>query len=93
MSKTIREKLIDALKIRKYTAGELSRQFKITENDVVAYIDYMRISGETDLSIEQAVCHGCGFDFSNRNNLRAPKKCPKCKSLFVDAPKFSLMLP
>jgi len=35
-------------------------------------------------------CTKCGFTFEDRNRLKKPGKCPKCRSERIDEPAYTL---
>lgn len=41
------------------------------------------------LVLYKAVCRKCGYVFGSDKNLN-PTKCPKCKSEWIDKPKFKI---
>ena len=41
------------------------------------------------LVLYKAVCRKCGYVFGSEKNLN-PTKCPKCKSEWIEKPKFKI---
>lgn len=40
------------------------------------------------LEIVPATCKKCGYVFSDREKLKKPSRCPRCKSERIEPPKF-----
>ena len=45
------------------------------------------------LKIEPPECRECGFVFKERKRLSPPNRCPKCKSEWIEDPRFELSGP
>ncbi len=35
-----------------------------------------------------ATCKKCGYQFTDRERLKKPSRCPRCKSERIDPPRF-----
>ncbi len=42
------------------------------------------------LAIEPPQCRDCEFVFKDRKRMQPPTRCPKCKSEWIEDPRFSL---
>lgn len=40
------------------------------------------------LVVVPARCRQCGYEFRDRERLKKPSKCPRCRSERIDPPKF-----
>ncbi|MEZ0319336.1 MAG: transcriptional regulator [Pyrobaculum sp.] len=40
------------------------------------------------LEVVPAVCKSCGYEFRDREKLKKPSRCPRCKSERIEPPKF-----
>ncbi|ACB40564.1 transcriptional regulator [Pyrobaculum neutrophilum] len=40
------------------------------------------------LEVVPATCKRCGFQFTDRERLKKPSRCPRCKSERIDPPRF-----
>ena len=75
------------------SARDLSAAVSIPEKDVASHLEHVersaRARGER-LSVEPAICAGCGFRFQGRARLTRPGSCPRCRGTRIDPPLFSL---
>jgi len=75
------------------TALELSGEARAGEKAVLEALRRLQRSlrrTATPLVIAPARCLACGHVFAKRDRLGKPGKCPVCRSLRIDPPKFSL---
>lgn len=74
------------------TARQLSERAHLSEKDVRAHLTHLarsaRPRGE-QLTIEPALCEGCGFVFRDRDRLGKPGRCPVCRSSRIRPPRFA----
>ncbi|MGB9704410.1 MAG: transcriptional regulator [Pyrobaculum sp.] len=40
------------------------------------------------LEVVPAVCRNCGYEFRDRERLKKPSRCPRCKSERIEPPRF-----
>ena len=87
---TRREDIYDILKHEKRTAQELANIFKIELSEIVEDLKHLARSVRPvfDLRMYPARCLNCDFAFTDRAKVKAPTKCPKCKSEWIQAPLF-----
>jgi len=71
-------------------ARELSQRLGISEAEVLAHLEHIRLALRTALEITPAFCHACGFVFSKRERLKAPGRCPVCRSERIAEPRFAI---
>ncbi len=89
---TIRQQLISLLAEHTLSARELSARIRISEKEVYDHLEHVRMSGHRGfrLRVSAAQCRKCGFEFSKRERLKKPGKCPVCRSESIRDPQFSL---
>ncbi|MDP2645248.1 MAG: hypothetical protein Q8P24_09935 [Desulfobacterales bacterium] len=71
----------------KYSSGSLSKIIGESEKEIYDHLAELKKSGV--LIVDPAECRKCGFVFEDRERVKKPGKCPKCKSTFIEAPLFS----
>jgi predicted Zn-ribbon and HTH transcriptional regulator len=90
---TLRRRIVSMLKEQSSTGKELSGQLRIPEKDVFEHLEHIRKTmnkGPYRLMVVPARCERCGFVFRKRGRLKAPGKCPMCRSESVEEPQFSV---
>ncbi|OLN24961.1 Phosphoglucomutase [Desulfovibrio sp. DV] len=93
--KTLAQALLDALAglDAPATALDLSGLVGAGEKAVLDALDHLKRSlrrSRTRLLVHPARCIGCGHRFAKRDRLGKPGKCPLCRSLRIDPPRFSM---
>ncbi len=92
---TRRQRIINLLEEKDYSVSELALILgirgkgskKIIIEDLRTIAKALRREGKV-LMIHPAVCRKCGFIFSP--DIRIPSKCPRCKSNWIDEPRFRI---
>ena len=88
---TIRQKIIDLLRLQEMDARQLSAQVGIREKEVAEHLSFIARSlsarGEK-LTIHPAECLRCGYVFENRRRFTRPSRCPRCKKSHLQSPAF-----
>ncbi|WP_461864820.1 transcriptional regulator [Thermococcus sp.] len=92
---TRRQKIINLLEERDYSISELAVMLemrgkgskKIIVDDLKAIAKTLKREGKV-LLVQPAVCRKCGFVFSP--DIHVPSKCPKCKSSWIEEPRFKI---
>ncbi|AFK22323.1 transcriptional regulator [Pyrococcus sp. ST04] len=90
-----REKIIELLLERDYSVSELARILdmrgkgakKAILNDLKVIARIAKREGMV-LLIKPAQCRKCGFVF--RPEINIPSRCPRCKSEWIEEPRFKL---
>jgi len=77
-----------ALSNQELTIGALSKVVKQSEKALYDHLEALHKHG--NLIIVAAECRKCGYVFQERNRVRKPGKCPKCKSTWIDEPLFTM---
>ncbi len=88
---TLRQKMIELLKVRPWDAGGLSRALGITQRMVEAHLRHVAQSVEAQglkFVISPSQCRDCEFTFSDRSRTTKPSRCPKCRSEQIAPPAF-----
>ena len=68
--------------------GESNKKKIIEDLQHIAKTVKRRFKGRK-LVLYKAVCRKCGYVFGSEKNLN-PTKCPRCKSEWIDKPKFKI---
>jgi len=93
MHDTIRHAILLALEQEVRSAKDLSALVRIPEKDVYGHLDHLRRSlaaNNRHLIVTPAECRKCGFEFSKRDRLTKPGKCPRCKGESIHEPLFRI---
>ncbi|HIJ78920.1 MAG: ArsR family transcriptional regulator [Desulfobulbaceae bacterium] len=86
-SVTIRQEVLRVLEDAELTVGELSKIIGKSEQELYDHLAHLR--GAKSLIIIPAQCLACGFIFRNREKVKKPGKCPKCKDTHISQPMFT----
>lgn len=84
---TTRQEIIENLKERPHTISDLSKAVGTSEKEIVEQLSHIQKAGA--LQIDPPTCIACGFEFNQRQRLKKPSRCPKCKSNRISTPSFS----
>jgi len=92
---TRRQKIIKLLEERDCSVSELAMMLdmrgrgskKVVLEDLRAIAKILKREGKV-LLIQPAVCRKCGFIFKAEINI--PSKCPRCKSQWIEEPRFKI---
>jgi predicted Zn-ribbon and HTH transcriptional regulator len=87
-TETIRQHILRLLSDTEYSIGELSKSIQQSEKIVLEHLQELQKTGK--IQIIPAECLDCGFVFEERNRVKKPGKCPKCKSLRIAEPLYQL---
>ncbi len=93
-TETVRDALRAALTgSRALTALELSSLVGIAHKQVVDHLEHLQRSlaaAGSELVVESARCSSCEYEFTDRDRLGRPSRCPKCKGERIEAPRFRI---
>lgn len=80
-NKTIRQEIIELLKLRPVTPLEISGLLGVSEKEVSEHLYHAIASAsrKSNVEITPAVCKACGFIFKERKKTKKPSRCPMCK--------------
>jgi transcriptional regulator len=87
-NKTIRQEITRLLDGNRLSVTVLSKEIRLSERELYSHLEQIKRSGL--LLIIPAACDDCGFVFADRNRVKKPGKCPKCKSTHIEPPLFSI---
>jgi predicted Zn-ribbon and HTH transcriptional regulator len=87
---TRREEIFEILKKERKSAQALANFFKTELVEIVEDLQHLAKSVRPtfDLRMIPACCLKCGFVFRERDKIKAPTKCPRCRSEWIQAPLF-----
>lgn len=92
---TRRQRIIKLLEERDYSISELALLLEMRGkgakrtilDDLKAISKTLKREGKV-LLIQPARCRNCGFTF--KPEVKLPSKCPRCKSEWIDEPRFMI---
>jgi predicted Zn-ribbon and HTH transcriptional regulator len=93
MHDTVRHEILFALEQGSRSAGEISREVRVSERDVYDHLEHIRKTvskAGKQLIITPAECRKCGFVFTKRERLRKPGRCPLCRGESIQEALFSI---
>lgn len=87
---TIRQEIIDALKVDKYSVLDICQMWNIEKKEAIGHLKHISksILPKNKLIREHAVCNTCGMVFKDRLKFHSPSKCPKCKHESISETRF-----
>lgn len=90
---TVRHGIVTALAEGPLSAKELSALVSVSEKEVYDHLEHIRKSltaSGNHLIVTPAECRKCGFEFSKRERLKKPGKCPVCRGESIHEPLFAI---
>ncbi|NQS72717.1 MAG: transcriptional regulator [Desulfobulbaceae bacterium] len=78
-----------------YTLRELSQEVRVSEKDLLGHLEHLRRSakaGGAVFEVDAPLCLACGFNFTARNRLQRPGRCPKCRSTRISKGRYRLIV-
>jgi len=88
MESTVRQKIIEILKVKPVDALHLSRAIGVTQRVIESHLEHVEKSVGKSFEIVPAICRDCDFKFKNRTRTTKPTRCPKCKGEDIIPPLF-----
>ncbi len=90
---TRRQRLTEELKKGWISIRALSIMYKFPEKVISNDIEHIKksISHRGKLMFKPAECINCGFVFKEREKIKSPSRCPKCKSERIKESIFMLV--
>jgi|UniRef100_A0A7J2U5Y4 predicted Zn-ribbon and HTH transcriptional regulator len=76
------------------TAEDIARMFEIDVNEVYEHLEHIAksirrmYSGKKALVMVPPRCRKCGYIFKDLEKPKKPSKCPRCKSEWIEPPRF-----
>ena len=87
---TLRREISSLLREQSLTALEISERVGVSEKEVLAHLEHIKVALHGELVKVPALCMGCGFSFRKRERLKGPGRCPVCRSERITEPHFSI---
>jgi predicted Zn-ribbon and HTH transcriptional regulator len=87
---TRREEIAQFLRRRPGTVKDVAAQFGLRHSLALDDVEHVRMSNRENFVIEPARCRHCGFEFTDRERLSTPSRCPKCRAERIDGPWFHI---
>ncbi|MBI4844841.1 MAG: transcriptional regulator [Nitrospirae bacterium] len=87
---TIRRSIITMLQGRTLSAKDISADVRISEKDVYEHLEHIQKKRDVSLVVHPAGCRKCGYQFTKREKLRKPGRCPECRGESITEPRFSV---
>jgi len=89
-NKTLRQRIADLLSRQWYTIHDLARDVDKPVSSVADHLPHVRKSHADSFLIDPARCKNCGFEFTGRDRLSRPSRCPECRHERIAAPRFHI---
>lgn len=88
---TRREQIIELLKKEERTVKSLANIFATTPAEILEDLKHIEISIKPlKLKYQPAFCKKCGFVFKERDKIKKPSKCPRCRAEWIKAQVFRI---
>jgi hypothetical protein len=90
---TRREEIFMVLKKERRTAQELANYYKVELWEIIEDLKHLAksVRPSFELRMFPACCKKCRFIFKERSKIKSPSKCPRCKSMWIQAPLFEIV--
>ncbi len=95
MSQTIRQRIIAELRQREMDLYQIAQLLGMTEKEALSHLPHVQKSVTAQggrLLVRPARCDGCGYEFTSRQRLSPPGRCPKCKQSRISGPWYTVKL-
>jgi len=90
---TIRQKMILLLGEESLGVRDLSQALGISEKDAYAHLEHIQRSVSRqgkDLVMVPCECLSCGYVFKDRERVKKPGRCPKCRQSHILGAMFKI---
>ncbi len=88
---TRRQEIIEMLEKQPMSINQLANLYKMKIDELLEDFPHIKKTiHPKKLKITPAVCRKCGFVFKERTKVRAPSKCPRCRSEWIEEPMFKI---
>lgn len=90
---TRRKEIIELISEKPMTANQLAQHFETIIPEIVEDLVHIRqtlAGGGKKFVIIPASCNCCSFLFRERDKIKKPSKCPKCRSEDISEPAFAV---
>lgn len=88
MEGTIRQKIVELLKVRPYDAYDLSGALGVSQRLIESHLEHVAKSNKKQFEITPSQCNDCDFVFRDRKRYTKPTGCPKCMGESIMSPMF-----
>jgi predicted Zn-ribbon and HTH transcriptional regulator len=92
-NETVRQGITAALKGGALSAKNLSGALRVSEKEIYDHLDHIQKTVHKSggmLVVTPAECRKCGFEFTKREKLKKPGRCPVCKNESIEEPLFEI---
>ena len=87
---TRRERIASLIRENDLSPSEIAKIMDMSVKDVIEDLKHIAKSRKYGkMVVKPARCLKCGYEF--RAEIKLPKKCPKCKSIWIEEPKFKII--
>jgi transcriptional regulator len=90
---TIRRNIISLLEGNTLSSREISVDVRIAEREVYEHLEHIQRTANKNKQkflVQPAACKKCGFEFSKRDRLTKPGRCPVCRGESIQEPLFAI---
>lgn len=89
---TIRQDIIELMKLGPVTPFELSGVLRVSEREAAFHLAHAleTASARYRIEVTPAHCKSCGFVFHERKKVGKPSRCPQCKATRVEAAAYRI---
>ena len=85
--------MIAELRRQEMDLGQLAQTVALTEKEALTHLPHIQKSVMVQggrLSIRPASCDNCGYEFSSRQRISPPGRCPQCKQSRISGPWYGV---
>ena len=88
---TVRQEIVKLLQVSgSVTIRQISQSVHVSEKEALGHLEHIRKTHKDEFVMLPSECTKCGFIFDDRDRLKKPGKCPKCRSERIDEPAYTL---
>jgi predicted Zn-ribbon and HTH transcriptional regulator len=85
--------MIAELRRQEMDLGQLAQTVALTEKEALTHLPHIQktvMAQGGRLSIRPASCDNCGYEFSSRQRISPPGRCPQCKQSRISGPWYGV---
>ncbi len=87
---TRRGRIAQLIRENDLTPSEIAKILNLPVKTVIEDLEHISRSPKYgNMLVMPARCRKCGYEF--KAEIKIPKKCPRCKSTWIDEPRFKLV--
>lgn len=93
MTRTIRQRIIAELQRQEMDLYQIAQFLALTEKEALSHLPHVQKSLAVHggrLTLRPACCDGCGYEFTSRQRLSPPGRCPQCKQSRISGPWYKV---